>query len=280
MTHETISRGRGLTFLAIGIVIVSIYLFPVYWMVISSFKSAAGIFAYPPEFFPSAPTLDAYREAVFENDVVRTAIRNSAIIATGTMLVTLVLAAPAAYALARLRLPGGVIVLLLLLVAQLLPAIVIATPLFVLFSQLDLVSSFPALIIADTTATLPFAVIILRPFFLSIPRELEAAAMVDGDTRFGAFRRIVLPLVRPGLLTVAVFSFLMAWGEFVFALSLNTKDSVQPITVAMNAFIGQYGTEWNNIMAVATTVAIPILVVFAALQRFIVSGITAGATKE
>lgn len=280
MTHETMSRGRGLTFTAIGIVIVAIYLFPVYWMVISSLKSAAGIFAYPPEFFPSAPTLDAYREAVFDNDVVRTAIRNSAIIATGTMLVTLVLAAPAAYALARLRLPGGAIVLLLLLVAQLLPAIVIATPLFVLFSQLDLVSSFPALIIADTTATLPFAVIILRPFFLSIPRELEAAAMVDGDTRFGAFRKIVLPLVRPGLLTVAVFSFLMAWGEFVFALSLNTKESVQPITVAMNAFIGQYGTEWNNIMAVATTVAIPIIVVFAALQRFIVSGITAGATKE
>lgn len=280
MTNETMSRGRGLTFMAIGIVIVAIYLFPVYWMVISSLKTQAAIFAFPPQFFPSAPTLDSYREAVFENDVVRTAIRNSAIIATGTMLVTLVLAAPAAYALARLRLPGGLIVLLLLLVAQLLPAIVIATPLFVLFSQLELVSSYPALIIADTTATLPFAVIILRPFFLAIPRELEAAAMVDGDTRFGAFRRIVLPLVRPGLLTVAVFSFLMAWGEFVFALSLNTKESIQPITVAMNAFIGQYGTEWNNIMAVATTVAIPILVVFAALQRFIVGGITAGATKE
>ncbi len=280
MTSDSMSRGRGWIFTAIGIVIVSIYLFPVYWMVISSLKTTAGIFAYPPEFLPSAPTLDSYREAVFENNVVRTAIRNSAIIATGTMLVTLVLAAPAAYALARLRLPGGTIVLLLLLVAQLLPAIVIATPLFVLFSQLGLVSSSPALIIADTTATLPFAVIILRPFFLSIPRELEAAAMVDGDTRFGAFRRIVLPLVRPGLVTVAVFSFLMAWGEFVFALSLNNKESVQPITVAMNAFIGQYGTEWNNIMAVATTVAIPILVVFAALQRFIVSGITAGATKE
>jgi multiple sugar transport system permease protein len=287
MTSDGMSRGRGLTFLATGIVIVSIYLFPVYWMVITSIKSMSAIFAYPPQFFPSAPTLDAYREAVFENDIVRTAIRNSAIIAVGTMLLTLVLAAPAAYALARLRLPGGVVVLLLLLIAQLLPAIVIATPLFVLFSQLEssfpalnLISSYQGLIIADTTATLPFAVIVLRPFFLAIPRELEAAAMVDGDTRFGAFRRIVLPLVRPGLVTVAVFSFLMAWGEFVFALSLNNDQNRQPITVAMNAFIGQYGTEWNNIMAVATTVAVPIIVVFAALQRFIVSGITAGATKE
>jgi multiple sugar transport system permease protein len=283
---------RGLMMTAIGIVIVAIYLFPVYWMVISSLKTTAGIFAYPPEFFPSKPTLDAYREAVFENDVVRVAIRNSAIIATGTMILTLFLAAPAAYALARLRLPGGLVVLLLLLIAQLLPAIVIATPLFVLFSQFDpfglmtrfewlsLISSYHGLIIANTTATLPFAVIVLRPFFLAIPRELESAAMVDGDTRFGAFRRIVLPLVRPGLLTVAVFSFLIAWGEFVFALSLNNQESKQPITVAMNAFIGQYGTEWNNIMAVATTVAIPILIVFAALQRFIVGGITAGATKE
>ena len=277
---DSMSRGRGLVFLAIGIAIVAVYLFPVYWMAISSLKTTAGIFAYPPEFFPSAPTLDAYRTAVFENDAVRAAIRSSAIISTGTMVLTLVLAAPAAYALARLRLPGGMVVLLLLLIAQLLPAIVIATPLFVLFSQLNLVSSYQALIIADTTATLPFAVIVLRPFFLAIPRELESAAMVDGDTRFGAFRRIVLPLVRPGLLTVAVFSFLMAWGEFVFALSLNTDEGIQPITVAMNAFIGQYGTEWNNIMAVATTVAIPILIVFAALQRFIVSGITAGATKE
>lgn len=280
MTSGTVTGRSGLIYTAIGIVLVSIYLFPVYWMVISSLKTNAGIFAYPPEFFPNAPTLDAYREAVLENPIVRTAIRNSAIIALGTMVLTLILAAPAAYALARLRLPGGIVVLLLLLISQLLPAIVIATPLFVLFSQLGLVSSYQALIIANTTATLPFAVIILRPFFLAIPRELESAAMVDGDTRFGAFLRIVLPLVRSGLLTVAVFTFLIAWGEFVFALSLNNRESVQPITVAMNAFIGQYGTEWNNIMAVATTVALPIIVIFASLQRYIVGGITAGSTKE
>ena len=278
--NDVIGRRRGFVLLGIGIVIVAIYLFPVYWMVVSSLKTNAGIFSYPPALLPDPPSLGAYREAVFENPAIRTAIRNSAIISVGTMILTLLLAAPAAYALARLRLPGGLVILLLLLIAQLLPSIVIATPLFVLFSQLNLVSSFQALIIANTTATLPFAVIILRPFFLTIPRELESAAMVDGDTRFGAFIRIVLPLVRPGLLTVGVFSFLIAWGEFVFALSLNNREDRQPITVAMNAFIGQYGTEWNNIMAVATTVAIPILIVFAALQRFIVGGITAGATKE
>ena len=169
---------------------------------------------------------------------------------------------------------------LLLLISQLLPGIVIAGPLFVLFNRIHLVNSYPGLILADISITLPFAVIVLRPFFLTIPMELESAALVDGSTRFGAFWRIVLPLVRPGLITVGVFAFLFTWGEFVFGLSLTTKEEVQPVTVALNSFIGQYGTKWNLLMSVATTVAIPIIVVFAGLQRFIVGGLTAGATKE
>ena len=152
----------------------------------------------------------------------------------------------------------------LLLITQLLPAIVIATPLFVAFSKIGLINSYPALILADTTFTLPFAVIVLRPFFLTVPRELEAAAKIDGCNQFDAFWRVILPLVRPGLITVAVFAFLMGWGEFLFALSLTTNETVQPATAALNKFIGQYGTRWNNLMAVSTTIALPIIVVFAA----------------
>lgn len=270
--------GYGLTL--IGTVLVLIYLFPVFWMASTSLKSESEIFATPPKIIPSPIAWDVYRDAVIDNPVVLRAIRASAIIATGTMVLTLVMAAPAAYALARLRIKGGAMIVLLLLVTQLLPSIVIAGPLFVVFSRIDLVNSYPALILADATITLPFAVIILRPFFLSVPQELESAALVDGSTRFGAFWRIVLPLVRPGLITVAAFAFLFAWGEFVFALSLNINEDVQPVTVALNKFIGQYGTRWNSLMAVATTVAIPIIVVFASLQRFIVGGLTSGATKE
>jgi multiple sugar transport system permease protein len=123
-------------------------------------------------------------------------------------------------------------------------------------------------------------VIVLRPFFLTIPRELEAAAKIDGCNQFDAFWRVILPLVRPGLITVAVFAFLMGWGEFLFALSLTTNETVQPATAALNKFIGQYGTRWNSLMAVATTIAMPIIVVFALLQRYIVSGLTAGSVKE
>jgi multiple sugar transport system permease protein len=175
---------------------------------------------------------------------------------------------------------GGALMTLLLLITQLLPAIVIATPLFVLFSRIGLLNSYPALILADTTITLPFAVIILRPFFLTVPSELEAAAKIDGCNQFSAFWRVVLPLVRPGLITVAVFAFLFSWGEFLFALSLNTSENVQPVTVALNKFIGQYGVQWNKLMAVATTIALPIILIFASLQRYIVGGLVAGSVKE
>jgi multiple sugar transport system permease protein len=264
----------------IATLIVVIYLFPVYWMVATSVKTPTDIFASPPQFIPVDPVLTAYKEAVIENSVVQKAMLSSLVIATGTMVLTLLLATPAAYALARLRLRGSGVTILLLVLSQLLPAIVIAGPLFVMFSRIHMTNTFQAMILADVSVTLPFAVIILRPYFLTVPRELEAASMLDGSTQFGAFRNIVLPLVLPGLVTVAAFSFLMAWGEFIFALSLNLNKDIQPITVALNGFVGQYGTEWNKMMAVATTIALPIVIIFIALQRFIVSGITSGATKE
>jgi multiple sugar transport system permease protein len=273
-------RRQGYGSTLVGGLVVLIFLFPVFWMVSTSLKTPAGIFASPPQILPAPVSFDAYREAVFGNPVVLRAMLSSVVVSVGTMTLTLLLAAPAAYALARLRLPGGSLVLLLLLITQLLPSIVLAGPLFVVFSRLGLVNSYQALILADTTITLPFAVIILRPFFLSVPLDLEQAAMVDGATRWGSFLRVTLPLVKPGLITVAAFSFLFAWGEFVFALSLNTNEGVQPITVALNRLIGQYGTQWNSLMAISTTVAIPIILVFAGLQRFIIGGLTAGATKE
>ena len=274
------SGRRGYILTIIGIVLVTVYLFPVFWMAVTSLKSDADIYANPPRLVPTHFQWANYRTAVFDNPPVLQAIRSSLIISVGTVALTLLLATPASYALARLRLRGGAVVILLLLISQLLPGIVIAGPLFVLFSRIHLVNSYPGLILADASITLPFAVIVLRPFFLTIPMELESAALVDGSTRFGAFWRIVLPLVRPGLITVSVFAFLFTWGEFVFGLSLTTKVDVQPVTVALNSFIGQYGTKWNLLMSVATTVAIPIVVVFACLQRFIVGGLTAGATKE
>lgn len=265
---------------AIALFVVLLYLFPVYWMVATSLKTQPEIFANPPKFVPIPPNFSAYKTAVIHNEVVHRAFLSSVIIATGTMILTLLLATPAAYALARLKLRGSGVVVLLLVLGQLLPAVVIAGPLFVLFRKWGLTNSYQGMILADISATLPFAVIILRPYFLTIPGELEQAALLDGANRFKAFYQIVLPLVQPGLVTVAAFSFLIAWGEFIFALSLNLNEKLQPITVALNKFSGQYGTKWNEMMAVSTTVALPIILVFVVLQRFIISGIASGATKE
>jgi multiple sugar transport system permease protein len=273
-------RRRGYASTLIGTLFVLVYLFPVYWMIATSVKTSGAIFASPPQVVPSPVVFSAYIDAVIENPLTIRAILNSAIIGIGTMALTLLLATPAAYALARLKLRGGALMTLLLLITQLLPTIVIATPLFVLFSRIGLLNSYPALILADTTIALPFAVIILRPFFLTVPSELEAAAKIDGCNQLSAFWRVVLPLVRPGLITVAVFAFLFSWGEFLFALSLNTNEDVQPVTVALNKFIGQYGTQWNKLMAVATTIALPIILIFASLQRYIVGGLVAGSVKE
>jgi multiple sugar transport system permease protein len=278
MTYQRLSQSGYLkTF--VGIIFVAIYLFPVYWMVATSLKSFGDIFAVPPQIVPIPPDFAAYQTEVVENPELITVLTNSVIISLGTTLLTLALAVPGAYALARLKLRGSGIVLLIVLVSQLLPSIVIAGPLFLSFSRMGLLNSHLGLILADTTITLPFSVIILRPLFLAVPHELESAAKVDGCTQLGVLWRIVLPYVRPGLITVGAFAFLITWGEFVFALSLNTNTN-QPVTVALNKFIGQYGTEWNHLMAVSTVAALPIILTFAGLQRFIVGGLTTGAVKE
>lgn len=265
---------------AIGVVVVGLFLFPLYWMVTSSVKTPDQLFTSPPTWVPTAPTWTNYVTAVFDNPEMVRSLANSLIISVGAPILTLLLATPAAYALARLRLRWTALLLLPFLLAQLLPTINVALPLFALFSQWNLVNTYWGLIIADTINTLPFAVIVLRPFYLHLPSELEEAAAVDGANRFQSFVRIVLPLVRPGLVTVAVFAFVMTWGEFIFGLTLTTVGPMQPVTVALNSFIGQYGTDWGPLMAASTVVAVPIVVVFAMFQRYITGGLAAGSVKD
>jgi len=193
---------------------------------------------------------------------------------------TLVLAAPVAYALARLPIRGKNAFLLALLVVQMFPSIMLALPLFVMFTRIGLVNSLLAVILAITTRTLPFAALILRPFFLSLPRELEDAAFIDGCTLWSAFYRIILPLSRPGLLTVAALTFLMGWSDFLFPLTLISDDTKRPLTLGLYKFISEYGTRWNDLMAVSVVAALPIVLVFIFAQRYITSGLVAGAVKE
>ncbi|MGH3730814.1 MAG: carbohydrate ABC transporter permease [Micromonosporaceae bacterium] len=263
-----------------GVLILLVYLFPIYWMVSTSLKTSGNVFSAPPDLIPSPATLASYTDAALAEPAVLRGLWNSAVISVGTLLLTLIIGVPAAYGLARLRLRFTLLVSLTFLVAQMLPSINVALPIFVIFSRFGLVDSYLGLILANTAFSLSFTVIVLRPYFFSVPESLVDAARVDGCGRLGAFLRVVLPLARPGLIAAAALSFVGTWGEFVFGLTLTTSEQMQPVTVVLNKFIGQYETRWNDLMAVATIAALPVIVLFIALQRFVVSGLTSGATKD
>lgn len=260
--------------------LVLVYLIPVYWMVATSLKEPADVFNVPPDIIPTPATVQAYLDTVLSDPAIWRGLRSSTIITIPTLVLTLVIGAPAAYGLAkyRYRVTGGV--LFLLLAAQMLPTISLALPMFAIFSQYGLVDTYAGLIIANVSVTLPFAVVLLRPYMGAIPGDLLEAARLDGCTAFGAFRRVGLPLVRPGLVMVATLTFVMTWGEFVFGLTLATSDDKQPITVVLNRFIASFGTQWTNLMAVSTVIAIPIIVVFIVLQKHVVAGLTEGGLKD
>lgn len=263
----------------IALLMTATFLFPIYWMIVTSVKPVHEIFSTPPTLIPTEFQFEAYIRNIFQDHSILMYLRNSFIIAIGTCILTLILALPAAYAMARFKLRGSNLFLLILLVTQMIPGIMLAMPLFIFFSKFNLLNNYGALIIGNTTLALPFAILIMRPFFLSIPKGLEEAALIDGCTPFTAFIRVILPLTKPTLLTVGTFSFLFAWGDLIFALTLATDDNIRPLTMGITKFIGQYGTEYDNLMAVATIAAIPIIILFIFMQKYIVSGITSGSEK-
>ncbi|SFN62323.1 carbohydrate ABC transporter permease [Mycetocola miduiensis] len=265
---------------AVATLLTIAYLLPVYWMVATSLKSKSDIFNSPPDLVPSPLSFDAYAETVFGDGAVWQGILSSTIISVPTLILTMLLAIPAAYGLARFSLKLTGAIMLLMLGAQMLPSISLALPLFAIFSEYNLVDTYASLIIANIALALPFAIVILRPYMLNVPQELLDAARIDGCTTFGSFVRIALPLMRPGLIMAATLTFVSAWGEFVFGLTLATSDDMQPITVVLNRFVAQFGTQWGNLMAVSTIVAIPIILIFIFLQKYVVAGLSEGGVKD
>ena len=205
---------------------------------------------------------------------------NSTVIAFGTMALTAILGTGCAYVLARYRNRWIDVALFLVLMLQVLPASLMITPIFVGFSQFGLLE-YPrtAVVLALTARTMPFFVVLVRATFMSVPQELEEAALVDGNSRVGAFFNIVLPLARNGILVSAILIFMQAFGEFVYSKSMIQSAELQPASVGLNSFMGPNTLEWNRIMAFATMYVTPIVVIFVLLQRRIVAGLTSGALK-
>lgn len=260
---------------AVGILLI--LLFPVYWMINASFFTSAQVLSASPPLTPLGGTLDGYRKAI---ETQGPNLVTSIIVATGTVVLTLVIAVPAGYALSRFRIPGAGYVLFALMVVQMVPNIVLANALFDIFSDLGIFDTYLALILADSTLALPFAIIVLRAFMLGIPAEVIESAQIDGAGYLRTLTGIVMPMSRNSVITAGLFAFLFAWGDFLFGVTLTSGQRFVPVTVGIYQFIGTQVSDWNAILATAVLASIPAAVLLVVAQRYIAAGVTGGAVKE
>ncbi|SES49158.1 multiple sugar transport system permease protein [Streptomyces sp. yr375] len=277
MTAVHSSPGRSRLYTAVGIVLTAVMLFPVYWMINVSLTPQQDMRKTPPDLFPLHPTFEGYR-AVLDDQLPY--LGTSLLIGLGTVALTLVLAAPAGFALAKLRPFGGGLLGVVLLVAQMIPGIVMAMGFYGIFLDAGLLNSWWGLIIADSTIAVPFGVMIFTAFMSGIPGELISAARIDGAGTWRTFRSVVLPVSRNAVVTVSLFSFLWAWSDFVFANTLDGGGDLRPITLGIYKYIGNNNQEWNAIMATAVIASIPAAVLLVLAQRYVAAGVTAGAVKD
>ena len=264
---------------AAAILIAAVMLFPLVWIVINSFKPEAEIFATPITFFPKHFTLDSYTIHLARNNIFR-CFANTLIVALGALAIGLVLGVPSAYGLARFRMKTAKFALLLFLVSQMMPASLTLTPLYLIYVKLGLLNNLVGPMLAIATVSLPFVVVTTRPFFLSLPRELDDAARIDGCNSFSAFVRIMFPIAKPGVITACALAFIFGWNDLIYSTTFNTKQFFKPLLSIIFNLMRQEGVKWSGVMALATVAVTPIVILFLALQDQIVGGLAAGAVKE
>ena len=262
----------------LGLLVFAVMVFPDYWMVSTAFKEGRNILTDTPQFFPSPATLSNFDD-VINRPYFWDVVKNSLIIVTTVVAFSLVVGFLAALALAKFRFHGRAFFIVLILGVQMVPLNALIIPLYIQLSKAGLTNELRGVIITYLTFVLPFTVWTLRGFLLGIPRELEEAAMVDGSTRFGAFMRILLPLVAPGAVATSIFAFVVAWNEYLIAYVFLNDAQKQTLTVWLAGFTTQRGTEWGPLMAAATLTALPVLVFFLLIHRRIAFGLTAGAVR-
>jgi multiple sugar transport system permease protein len=277
MKRSLLLRIASIAAIAVALVIT---LFPVYWIAGNSFKYDIDIFSVPPQWYPANPTLKHYYAAFVERPFLRYAL-NSFIIAVFTTIVSLVLGTMAGYALARFQYPGRwrYHVSFWILSTRMMPPIVTIIPLYIAFNYLNLLNTKTAVVIAYTAFNLPFATWMMKSYFQDLPVELEEAAMVDGDTRWGAFLRVALPLARPGLAATAIFCLIISWNEFLLALVLTLTERSQTLPIGIAGRVTQYNTYWGEISATGFMACVPIMIFAFIVQKHLVRGLSFGAVK-
>ncbi|MBX3538485.1 MAG: carbohydrate ABC transporter permease [Chelatococcus sp.] len=257
---------------------LAVTLFPFYWMVNTSLKPGPEVFQSPPTFFSSNWSFEAYR-VVFETRPIGRYLLNSLVVSVGATALSVVLSALAAYGFTRFFVRGAAAFVLFLLFTKMLPETLLIIPYFQIMASLGLVDTYLALILAYSSFALPFSVWMLIGFFRTIPRDIDEAAIIDGASRLQTFFKVILPLARPGLVAVALFTFIIAWNSYVWALVLTTDANMFVVSVGIANLVGEYRVQWNELMAASVIAALPVMVLYGFLNRHLVSAITAGAVK-
>lgn len=268
---------RSLLVGAAALVFIVAWVFPILWSVLNSLKSEQDILAYPPKFV-FEPTLAAYREVLFGAQSILPNVWSSIVISVGTTIITMVLAIPAAYALARLKVPGKRGAGFYILTTQMLPPVGIIIPFFLVLRNIGWMDTYHGIILIYLSFSLPFAIWLMVSYFEDIPLEMEEAAAVDGAGRLTTLWRIIIPQVKGGIAVTVVFVFLNAWNEFLFAVVLS-GNTVRPVTIAMFNFVSVEQTLWAQLAAVSVIAMLPVVVLGIVAQQHIVKGLTVGAVK-
>lgn len=252
--------------------------FPLFWMAVSSFKPGEELFTIPPRILPRHWSLEWYRDAFSNSDVIHYFV-NSLAIASTVMVIDMIVGSLTAYSLTRFRYRGRKTIMICVLAAYCVPPIMLMLPLYKIMTALHLSGNHFGVILGHLTVTLPFSVWLMVSFFQSLPKGIDEAAMIDGASEWGVFQKIDLPLCVSGVLSTGIMAFIMSWNEFLLSSVLVSKETLKTLTVGLANYISSTHIDWGIIMALGTITTIPVIILFAAVQRYFVEGMTAGAVK-
>lgn len=270
--------GILVAYVVLGLVLLYV-ITPFLWMIVTSFKTDSEAVAIPPTLWPREPTLDAYLQILVWGNFKRWFL-NSTIISLGTALLSTLIGSFAAYGFSRFRFGARATLLGIILASQMLPGVLLVGPYFRMLSAVDLYNTYPGLILAFTAITLPFSTWMLKGFTDTVPQELDDAALVDGCTSLGAYFRVVLPIIAPGMVATVIFAFLLAWGDLLWVLVLTSGEAMTTVTLGLTRLVTQFRIIWPQLMAGSLVGALPSILLYLLLQNYLVEGLTAGAVKE
>lgn len=262
------------------VIFLGLVLFPIIWMLSTAIKPNQDIIQIVPRWIPTRPTLDHFLN-VLREEITITFLKNSLFVASLTTVFSILIGLPAGYAFSRYKYRGSAFIKLGILATQMFPGVVLLISFYIILYKLKLLNTYFAIIISHTSFALPFTIWLMASFIDTLPVELEESAQIDGCSRLGAMIRVVVPLVTPGILATGFFTFMQSWDEYIYVLTLTSSDRMRTLPVGMvGIFVGEYSYKWGDMMACSFLFALPVLILFIFLQRFLIAGLTAGAVKE